>query len=173
MKKFLILVAVAAFSFNVYAQDGGGALSKGSKFFEINTGSFVVGSTSFSLTSIDGNTAWSIGAEGGYFVIDNLAIKGGLGYSDSGSDGPGSTSFVYKIGSKYFIIDKIPVGVDFTGASFKDFDENPSYLGIEGGYAWFITDHISLEPKLRYNISMNSDFYDDAFQALVGFAFYF
>lgn len=169
------MAAIAVFGLsNVQAQgsDEGssGALSKGSWVVEVNTGSWTTGSTAFSLTSQDGNTMWSVGGEAGYFVADDLAIKGGLGYSDFGDD---FSAFSYKIGAKYYIAGQFPVGVDFTGSSFKDFDENPSYVGLEGGYAWFVAPNVSIEPKIRYNISMNSDFYDDAFQGLIGFAFYF
>jgi len=174
MKK-LFLAAFAVFAFaSVNAQDSdSSALSEGSFVVEINTGSWTTGSTAFSLTSQDGMTMWSAGAEAGYFIMDDLAIKAGLGYSDNGFDGPGSSSFNYKIGAKYYIASQFPVGVDFTGASFNDVDENPSYVGVQGGYAWFVADNVSIEPTIRYNLSMNSDFYDDAFQGLIGFAFHF
>lgn len=168
MKKLLLFAAVAAFGLsNVNAQDNHGAIEKGRWLIEINTGSYAVGSTAFSLSSVDDVTQWSLGAEGGYFVMDNLAIKAGLGYQDYG-DGD-STAFNYKIGAKYYIANQFPVGVDFTGVS-SDASEDPSYVGVEGGYAWFISPKVSIEPKIRYNVSMNSDYYDDVFQALIGFA---
>ena len=172
--KNLFLACLAVFTFSaVNAQDeSSGATSEGSWLIEVNTGSWTTGSTSFSLTSVDGNTAWNIGAEAGYAVIDDLFIKAGLGYGDGGGDGPGSSSFSYKVGAKYYIASQFPVGVDFTGASIKDFDENPSYVGIQGGYAWFVADNVTIEPTIRYNLSMNSDFYDDGFQALIGFALF-
>src|SRR6478736_5729572 len=48
----------------------------------------------------------------------------------------------------------------FTGASIKDYDENPSYFGLQGGYALFVGKNVSIEPGIRYNISLNNDFYD-------------
>jgi hypothetical protein len=171
MKKLMLFAAFAVFGLsNVSAQDDHehGAIQEGKWLIEINTGSWTTGSTAFSLASEDGYTRWSVGAEGGYFVADNLAIKAGLGYQDFGNDD--FSAFAYKVGIKYYIVDKFPVGLDYTGVSYSDVDENPSYVGVEGGYAWFITPKVSIEPKLRYNISMNSDFYDDAFQALMGFA---
>ncbi len=169
MKKLILLVAITLFAFNVNAQDdsSGNALSEGSWVIEVNTGSWATGSTAFSLASEDGNTMWSAGAEAGYFVKENLAIKAGLGYQDFGED---FSAFSYKIGAKYYIAGDFPVGVDYTGVSYKDADENPSYVGLQGGYAWFVADNVSIEPTLRYNLSMNSDFYDDAFQFVIGFA---
>ena len=53
--------------------------------------------------------------------------------------------------------------------------ETPMWLGIGGGYAWFITDSVSIEPGIRYNHSLNEDYADkgEIFQVNVGFAFIF
>ena len=171
MKKLIFILAIAIGSVQgIYAQDNHdhGPVHEGKWLIEINTGSWTVGNTGFSLASADGDTMWSIGAEGGYFVHNNLAIKAGLGYQDYG-DGDFS-SFNYKAGLKYYLANYFPLGVDYTGTSYDGADENPSYLGLQGGYAWFITPKVSIEPTIRYNLSLNSDFYDDVFQALIGFA---
>ena len=173
MKKVMLLAAFAVFGLsNVNAQDDdtSSALSEGSIVIEANTGSWTTGSTAISFTSIDGESMYSIGGEAGYFVKENLAVKVGLGYSGSSLDGPGTSSFNYKVGAKYYINGQFPVGVDYSGSSFNDFDENPSYVGLEGGYAWFLADNVSIEPKARYNVSMNDEFYESAFQFLIGFA---
>lgn len=170
MKK-LLLTAFAVFAFvtvNAQDEDKGNALSEGSWLIEINTGSWTTGSTAFSLTSIDGNTAWAAGGEAGYFVIDNLAIKAGLGYGDSDlADG----TFVYKLGAKYYINGEFPVGVDFTGASTDG--NNANWVGVQGGYAWFVADNVSIEPTVRYNITLDENKADSAFQGLIGFVFHF
>jgi len=169
MKKLMLMAAFAVFGLStVNAQDehDHGPIQKGKWLIEINTGSWTTGSTAFSLTSRDGETIWSVGAEGGYFVIDNLAVKAGFGFQDHG----GANSFSYKLGAKYYIANKFPVGVDYTGVSYsEDYLGNPSFVGVEGGYAWFITPKVSIEPKVRYNVSMD-DTFDDVFQALIGFA---
>lgn len=172
MKKLMLLAAVAVFGLSsVNAQDDNGtALSEGSIVIEANTGSWTTGSTAISFSSVDGNSQYSIGAEGGYFIKENLAIKVGLGYSGSDADGPGTSSFNYKVGAKYYINGQFPICLDYTGTSFNDIDENPSYVGLEGGYAWFVADNVSIEPKARYNVSMNDDFYESGFQFLIGFA---
>ena len=66
--------------------------------------------------------------------------------------------------------------VDLTGASSDDFlgNENPLWLGLQGGYAWFVADNISIEPGLRYNLSLNEDFTDEGlFEFRIGFALHF
>jgi len=174
MKK-LILSAVAVFAFG-FASAQSTALSEGSWLVEVNTGfgSPMGANTGIYYSSVDGNTNLSLGAEAGYFVMENLAIKAGLGYNSEKPDGGDAfTTFAYKLGAKYYIIGQIPVQLDYSGASYKDFDENPSYFGIQGGYAWFVADNVSIEPGIRYNMSLNSDFYEDVLQFNIGFALHF
>lgn len=177
MRKVLLVVMVAVGPvFTMWAQEGT-PTSKGKYLIEANTGfgggALGVGhtaNTSFGLVSIDGTTIWSVGGEGGYFVLNNLALKAGLGYSDS----HGSNVFTYKLGAKYYINSSIPVQLDFTGASIKDFDESPLWLGIQGGYAVFINDFVSVEPGLRYNVSLNQDFTEEGIlEFRIGFALHF
>jgi outer membrane protein W len=170
MKKIILsAIAVMAFGF-ANAQE---QTAKGKWLIEANTGFGAgVGSTQFALSSVDGDTAWNVGAEGGYFVADNLAVKLGLGYGDDGSD-VNSSSFAYKIGAKYYVVNKFPVEVSYNGASIDGLDENPSYVGIQGGYAWFLGSNVSVEPGVRYNVSLNDDFYKSGLQFNIGFALHF
>ena len=179
MKKlFIVAITALGFTFAAQAQDAatstnGGQTTQGKWLIEANTGFGAVSAanTGFGLSSVDGETTWSLGAEGGYFVADDLAVKVGLGYQDLGED---FSVFTYKVGAKYYIASMIPVQIDYSGASIKDFDENPSYLGLQGGYAIFLGENVSIEPGLRYNITMNDDYTDeDVFQFQIGFALHF
>lgn len=134
MKKVIFAaIAVMAFGF-ANAQE---QTAKGKWLVETNTsfGATQVGNTGFQLSSSDGETNWSIGAEGGYFVADNLAVKAGLGYNDLGHS---LNAFSYKVGAKYYLLNKFPLEASYTGSSINDADENPSFLGLQGGYAWFV-----------------------------------
>ncbi|MEM6522606.1 MAG: hypothetical protein AAF693_02390 [Bacteroidota bacterium] len=156
--------------------------TKGSIQLETGFTSFVEGlqrapNTGFSLFSVDGTTLWSIGAEGGYFIEDNLALKAGVGYSDL----DGSGSFSYKIGAKYYAGGVVPFQLDITGATLEDVESDfgdfeipdPLYLGLQGGYAIFLADNISFEPSLRYGISLNDDFSDEGiFELRFGFVIF-
>lgn len=163
MKKYyLTLMAVFLFVNSAISQNDG-QTSKGHWLIEVNTGfgggNFGVANganTGFSLATIDGNTLWSIGAEGGYFLADNLTFKVGLGYTDN----DGTSVFTYKFGGKYYLDSKIPLQLDITGANSDSFSENPLWLGLQGGHAIFIGKQISIEPGLRYNFSLNKDFID-------------
>jgi len=172
--KRILLTTVAFLAFTISnaqkKESKGGPVSEGKWLIEANTGfGSGVGSTRFELDSVDGDTAWNLGAEGGYFIIDNLALKLGLGYGDDGT----STAFAYKVGAKYYIIGKIPVEVSYNGASIKGASENPSYVGVQAGYALFLSDSVSLEPGIRYNNSLNDDLYKSALQVNIGFALHF
>ncbi len=133
---------------------------KGKWLIEANTGfgGGGVGSTQFSLTSVDGSTSYNIGAEGGYFVMDDLAVKVGLGFGGASASGGGSSTsaFAYKIGAKYYVIRMIPVELSYTGVSVSGASENPSYVGIQAGYALFLGKNVSVEPGLRYNYALLS-----------------
>ena len=180
MKK-LILCAFALAAFSVSnAQDAkssnGGQTSEGKWLIEANTnfGAAHGANTSFQYASADGSSVYNIGLEGGYFVADNLALKVGLGFGSSNPDiGESTNTFSYKVGAKYYILGMIPVQVDYSGATIKGFDENPSYLGLQAGYAVFLGTNVSIEPGIRFNKSLNDDFYNDVFQLNVGFALHF
>ena len=174
MKNILIVIMLVGISINLCAQNE--HTQEGNVVIEANStigsiGGILGGSgTSFLLSSSDGTTIWNIGAEVGYFVVENLAIKAGFGYGDY--DGSGIVS--YKIGGKYYIVGKFPIQVDYTGQSGDDFfgGENPSYLGFQGGIAFFLGDMVSIEPSIRYNLSLNSDSFENIFQAQIGFSIF-
>lgn len=172
MKKLFLVGALALFgAMNAQtAKSSNGATAKGKWVIETNAGSplhYLGGSTAFSLTSVDGETIWNVGAEGGYFVADKLAVKVGLGYGDSDFS---KGTFTYKLGAQYYFNGNIPVGVDFTG--FSTDGESVNYVGLEGGYAWFVAPNIAVTPKVRYNIA-TKDTYESAFQGLIGFSLFF
>ncbi|MFD0861629.1 hypothetical protein ACFQ1M_05390 [Sungkyunkwania multivorans] len=170
MKKvFLVAVAALGFAFTAQAQDdaAGGQTDKGKWLIEANTGFGAAhpAATGIQFASSDGESTFNIGLEGGYFVMDDLAVKVGLGYNDA------FESFSYKIGAKYYITGMIPVQVDYSGAS-SDLLGDLSFVGLQGGYAIFLGDNVSVEPGLRYNLSLE-DGVEDILQLNIGFALHF
>ena len=174
MKRLLIALMAMGISLSLCAQNE--QTQKSSFLIEANTtigsiGGIIGGNgTSFLLSSADGTTFWSIGAEMGYFVIENFAIKAGMGYGDF----DGSSIFSYKIGGKYYVAGNFPFQVDYSGQSGDDFfgGDNPSYLGFQGGYAFFLGEMVSIEPALRYNLSLKSDSFENIFQVQIGFSIF-
>ncbi len=173
MKNFtLVFMTLFAFGFaNGQAKEG--QVSKGKWLIEVNTDfGKNVGSTSLSFTSSNGKTAYNIGAEGGYFIKDNLAFKLGLGYGNNGISGQ-ETPIAYKIGAKYYLKKMIPIELSYNGVGIGSFDANPAYLGLQTGYALFFGKNVSIEPGVRYNKSMNTNFYNNNLQLNIGFVFHF
>ncbi|MGB1308791.1 MAG: autotransporter outer membrane beta-barrel domain-containing protein [Oceanihabitans sp.] len=180
MKKVLLLAAFAVFGLtNVNAQDEettGGQTDKGSWLIEANTGFGGAHSadTGIRYRSQGDFSSWNFGLEGGYFVMDNLAVKAGLGYGGADNGVSDTNTFSYKVGAKYYVIGMIPVGIDYTGSSTKGASQDPSYLGVQAGYAWFLGQNVSIEPGLRYNHSLNDKFTEDGlFEVNIGFALHF
>ena len=182
MKKLLLSAAIAVLGLtSVNAQT-----EKGKILIEANTGNAVsflgqgaggIASTGLYFTSTEDFSSFNLGLDGGYFIMDDLAIKAGLGFgSIKVGDADGISTFSYRLGAKYYVNSMIPVTLDLTGASGEDAfgDETPLWLGLGAGYAWFIGEKVSIEPGLRYNLSLNEDFTDQGIlQFNVGFALYF
>ena len=178
MKKLVLLILILAFmpvAVQAQDEDGGSATGEGTWLIEINTGfgEASTANTGFFLRSVDGNTAWGIGGEAGYAVIDDLFVKAGLGYADAGIDGIDG-QFSWKFGGKYYIAGSFPVGIDLNGAAGNDF--TPLFLGLQAAYAWFVADNVSIEPGLRYGFGLNDDAGDgdaNVFGVNVGFNIFF
>ncbi|MEM0941178.1 MAG: hypothetical protein AAGI25_15530 [Bacteroidota bacterium] len=183
MKKQCYLVALSLFfSFLTDAQTEQGNFLLEVGFTPISGSSFdgqLAPSTGLQLWTSDGNTVFNVGAESGYFIADDFAIKLGLGFLNISPDGGDSeSSFSYKVGAKYYINSVVPVQLDITGSTLEDDDlfevADPFWLGIQAGYAVFFSEQAALEPSLRYNISLNDDFSDDGiFEIRFGFSIFF
>ena len=76
--KNLILVMFVIFAYtNVNAQDDdfGNQTSEGKWLIEANTGNALLGTTGIYFSTSDGSSSYNIGLDGGYFIMDDLAIK--------------------------------------------------------------------------------------------------
>ena len=173
MKTLLTTATALLFSLTLFAQNG--QTDQGKFVIEANTtlgslGLLQSGGTNFLLTNSDGTTIWNVGGEVGYFVMDDLAAKVGLGYGDF--DGAGY--FSWKLGAKYYAAEVIPVQLDFSGQVSDEIfiDGNPAFLSVQGGYAFFFGNQVSLEPSIRYGFSLN-DVSENVLQIQTGFSFFF
>lgn len=215
------LVSITALAQN--EQKSESPVSKGSWLIESNTGfgNLSPSNTGFGLKIQNKSILYNIGAEGGYFIMDRLAIKVGFGFGNlatgsanfnSGSDGGensgageaneggsgsgeagegnGSGSgqgqagygpaeiqgigpiFSYKIGAKYYIIDRIPIQLDFSGTNIQDYHFE---AGLQAGYSLFLGENknIAIEPGFRYAMPLADNTYPktSTFQLNLGFSF--
>jgi|TARA_B110000902_G_scaffold145585_1_gene167889 hypothetical protein len=101
---------------------------------------------------------------GGYFIIDNLAIGLGINYTSSkveleGADDSESSLLTYGLLVRYYVGESglwgegsYLIGTQDDGAD----DIDISGIGIDVGYAWYLSDNISINPSLGYYI-MNGE----------------
>ena len=189
MKKLILIMAVVTMFGTANAQkkkpipvrkavtssSSANQTAEGKILIEANTGFGQAhpASTAISFSSTDGASDYNVGVEGGYFIMDDLAVKVGLGFGgNSPKEGDGTSRFSYKIGAKYYILSMIPVQLDYSGVKPKG--DASSFLGIQAGYALFLGDNVSVEPGIRYNMTLNKDTAPkDTLEFNVGFALHF
>lgn len=176
MKKLLLTVAlVTIFSFTYAQTDEGGWLVGASS------------DLSFTSTSIDGqdgnDSDFSLEAQAGYFIIDNLNVGLLIGFNsskDGGSDFKSSSTVIgpyarYYVGGQFFV----GVGYGITSAKFEDGDGNtladPSggTILLEAGYPIWIVDNVAVEPSLAYGIGTGDFDASSSFGLNIGFNLYF
>jgi len=179
MKKIYLSLALALGFGATQAQETHPAIQKGKIMVETNFTPFGTGNSGFSFSKTDAAKVWQVGASAGYFVMDKLAFKAGIGYTKTELDldfGGGtsasidSDAFAYQFGAKYYIINCIPVQVDFNGTKQGNITANS--IGGQLGYAWFIKDNMALEPAVKYNLGVN-DNSGNVFSAGLGFSIHF
>jgi len=145
MKKILlILLVMAAFTFNATSQDSA-------------TGQGVIlikGSSDFNLVLAEG-TPMYLSLGGGYFLKDNICLGADLIlYGASGTN----TITVSPFG-RYYFQEKFYAGASFIkglkfGDKFLELDEYK--IQIDAGYMYFLNDYVVLEPNLKYPIIENA-----------------
>jgi hypothetical protein len=172
--KRLIFTAVLAASFGIVNA-------------QTEQGGWLVGATSdlgFSSTSYDGGgdnqTAFGIGGQAGYFLMDNLVAGLNVGLSSSKQgDAKGSTTSIGPF-ARYYVNGTFFLGAGFSAASSK-FDPGTgetkttfNVLEFEGGYPIWIVDNVAIEPALNYSIFSGDDITNrKTFGLDIGFTLYF
>ncbi|MDR3351321.1 MAG: hypothetical protein LBN98_06770 [Prevotellaceae bacterium] len=98
---------------------------------------------------------FGVGAGGGFFVIDNLAVRAQAGVRFmAGQDGGNShTNVDFGVGGRYYL-KGIFLDALFQGANIGVNSKGHRKLevGVRGalGYAFFLNDHVSLEPAVTF-----------------------
>ncbi|MDR2801892.1 MAG: hypothetical protein LBB31_01580 [Prevotellaceae bacterium] len=114
-----------------------------------------------------------VNAGGGYFLIDNLALRAqaGVGFTAGQDGGDSNINVNFGVGGRYylhgFFLDAL-----FQGANIgrNEHGEKQLEVGIQGalGYAIFLNDHVAFEPALTlgkffiegsdFNVGLNAAF---------------
>lgn len=144
-------------------------------------GNLATGASNFG----EGSEGGGEGSEGG--GLGEAGERGsGLGEAAEGGEGGGSVGsggaaiaglgsiLSYKVGLKYYLLEKFPLQVDFSGTSVSNYNYE---VGFQAGYALFLGEkkNVSIEPGIRYSIPLSNKVgtIDDQFQFNVGFAYHF
>lgn len=112
-------------------------------------------------------------AQGGAFLVDNVALMltGGIDWHKHGKD-----IYSLGVGGRYYF-DRCGVylgaGLKMNRYSWEDDHHDTDFaLGLEAGYAFFVSKTVTIEPGVYYDLSFkDSDF--SRFGLKVGFGFYF
>lgn len=143
-------------------------------FAQTNQGNSFVGirATDLGFSNYNKVTTYGVGVQGGHFVQKNLAIVGELAYSAVSAPNYNANDWNYGAGVKYYIDNVLPVQVDWNGSTGNFSNPSKSNLGFSLGYAYFPNKQISVEPTLKYNVSLNNN-YKNTFSGGIGVNYFF
>ncbi|GAB1446563.1 MAG: autotransporter domain-containing protein [Cyclobacteriaceae bacterium] len=166
MKKLILFIFAATLVTTSFAQfNQGGFIVGGSSNL---SGSFTTNKTKTgsNTTTNSKSSSFSISPQVSYFVIDNLSVGAGLEIStstykaDGSSDkstttGLGLTPLVRYYFDNFYVQGAVRVGSSKTKNTYGSITtESTAVLGgwsLLGGYSYFLSDAISLEPQLGYS----------------------
>lgn len=116
-------------------------------------------------------TYFGVNGQAGVFLVDNAALMVSLG----GEWNTNLDHYLVGVGGRYYF-DSVGVylgaGLNMNHYVYKEWDSTDYALGLEAGYAFFITRTVTIEPAVYYNLSFkDSDWSKIGLK--VGFGFYF
>lgn len=174
MRKLLLGMATFA-TLMLSAQEAEKETNRSRAKEAIQEGSIMVGvnATNIGFTSVkDGATNINAGVSVGAFAKDNLAIVANLGYSTVNYKSVNTNDWFYGAGVRYYVADVVPLQVDWKGSVGNTYHPGASFVGFQGGYAWFPFKNFSVEPTVRYDLS-TKDEYQNVLSGNLGFNLFF
>ncbi len=140
---------------------------------QINQGTILVGASSSSgiqsvKTGNSSETLFNLNTRIGYFFSDNLAFGANIGITKFG----GFDQTTFGAFGRYYISGKYFLGAGYS-SSKSNGNNSVGLLSFEGGYAAFLTDNISIEPALTYQVGTGDASQNSTFGLAVGFSLYF
>ena len=142
MKKLFTILFAGLLTFGLSAQTDAGSVMLGVSS----------DATLFSSMTPDATTEFGLDVDGGYFVMDNLAVmaKFGFGSTKTGdADAVGTTKF--GAGASYYISGNIPVGLMWESEKIGDADAT-STLSIKAGYLIMLNEKVGIQPGFTYKM---------------------
>lgn len=112
-------------------------------------------------------------ANGGAFLMDNVALLLDLG-GDYGKDMRKTTKI--GVGGRYYFNKSgvfLGLGLNYKHFALHDWDDNDFGLGLEAGYAFFVSRTVTIEPAVFYDQSFTNHHDYSKLGLKIGFGFYF
>ena len=174
MKKIFILASAITLSTTMYAQK----FTKG-KYFVGSSSNLSWSSETLDFPGAKAVSTTSLDLSGGYFFMDNIMVRGGLGYSKVG-DGTADVSF--GLGARYYAKEKFfgqamynilpsKTSMDKEG---KTVEVGSSSISLGAGYVHSLNDFITIEPMVTYDMkNVDGASYSKTLGVRVGLGIYF
>ena len=197
MKKALVLLLACLMAVNVSAQKAksysttkktttvkkssskkasGTPVQKGTIFFNTNATNISFNSISFGDAdggAMESLTRFGLQGTGGYGLMDNLALVGGLGLQFGKVEDSSLTAFTLNAGARYYIVSNFYAsGMFVLGLTSVNNNSGKGSTGkghtfgfdIGVGYSIFLTPRIAIEPNLSYSIGISNKMADAAYK---------
>jgi opacity protein-like surface antigen len=147
-------------------------LTASAAFAQFEKGTKYVGASATGLGfTYSSNEKFRFGLEAtaGYFVADCLMLRANIGYEHKQH----VDDFNVGAGVRYYF-DQCGVFIG-AGAEFDHFTKsnNDVMIPLTVGYAFFVNQHITIEPSLSYKMSTHDFGGNSSFGLNIGFGFYF
>jgi len=168
MKRIFTILCAATLSFSLAAQTEAGNMIIGTSSNLTYTSSSAV-----DCDDCDAASSMALSLSYGYFVIDNLALSAGLNFSSMSIGDVSSSTTAIGVSGRYYMSGMF-AQAGWATSSEKDADASTSTISLGAGYAHMLSDNISLEPMLMYNMnSYDGEAVSNAFGVRIGLGCYF
>lgn len=117
-----------------------------------------------------GNFQLGLNLDGGYFIDDNIMLRGTFAFNHYAKD---SDKFTIGAGARYYFSNNgisLGSGLEFTHQSPNI---NDLRIPLEVGYTFYINHYLAIEPTLYYKVSVNDFSKGSELGVRVGLGFYF
>lgn len=146
MYKLILFIGVM-FSGLTAAQDN---YFRGRTATEAKSYSIGLNSSNLSFSNKDKVSYINADLNAGYFIWDQVQAKAGVSFDLTIRPEETSADVNYSAGVKYYAGNVFPLYVGWYGANGYDLKAIRHYLELRAGYAYFISDSMSIEPSVGY-----------------------
>ena len=101
-------------------------------------------------------TNFNIGAKGSYFIINNLAVKAGIGFDYRKEKKSDTNTFNFEVGADYYFYKIFYGGFGFSFDKPKSIDLQ-SAIKLEAGASYYIAQNVYVNPAIYYKSGLGDN----------------